>query len=308
MTDFLLLVVINGFFLYLVTGYYRLLWNGQIKRKGLLLGATVFFWTLLNLCCYLVDERYPIRGKLAFAAIVVMMTGGVILYYVLSYGLERQRNLRERLAQQPLEGLQMQYELITQQQMELGRQRHELKNLYLSIESMAEKQDTAGILELVRQKGALLAEGKGRAATGNRVVDAVLNYRIEREEVQEISYELKLNIPTTLNLSDVILSGVLGNLLDNAIEASLYLPREARQVIVSMYIDRKNLFLEVINNFDGTIRTDGKGQLVTRKKDKTGHGYGLSVIQDLLDAKDGNIQLLWSDRQFQARVVFYHVV
>ena len=308
MTDFLLLVVINGFFLYLIVGYYRLLWNERPGRRILLLGGTLFLGVALNLCCHLVDARNLLGGKLAFAAIVLMMSGGVIFYYVLAYGLERQRGLRERLTLQQLESLQMQYRLIAQQQTELRQQRHELKNLYVTIAAMAEKQDTEGILKLVQEKGALLALGKGPAATGNQVVDAVLNHRLGQKEAQDIAFDLKLNIPTTMHVSDTVLSGVLGNLLDNAIEASLYLPKEARQIQVSMYVDRKNLFLEVQNNFDGTICTDGKKQLVTRKREKTGHGYGLAVVEELLDPKEGDLHLLWSDRQFQVRVVLYHVV
>lgn len=308
MTDFFLIIVVNVFFLYLAIGYFRLLWNRQAERRILLVGAAVFFCGVLNICTGLVGDGQGIRSRLAFCVIVVLMIGGEIIYYLISYSLERQRELRERLMQQQMDGMKMQYQFIEAQQAETRRQRHELKNLYLAIEAMAKKQDYQGIEELVRRQGDCLQQKQGQAATGNQVVDAVINYRMERPEAERIEFELKLNIPTTLQVPDVVLSGVLGNLLDNAVEASGYLPMEERKINISIYVDRKNLFMEITNNYDGTIAADSRGRLTTRKADKKGHGYGLSVVRDMLKPEDGDLQLRWSDRQFQARVVFYHAM
>lgn len=308
MVDFLLAVITNGFYIYLVVGYYRLLWNRQAERRILLICGALFLGVLLNVFCYLVDDDYMILAGFSMAVIVIIMVGGVILYYFLSSGLERQHIMRERLVQQQIEYLQMQYNIIGQQQTETRRQRHELKNIYVAIETMVKKQDFDGLLEFIRTRNHMLYTQQGKAATGNVVVDGVLNYRMEQECARTIDFSLNLNIPTQLHVKDVVLSGVLGNALDNAIEASLYLPETERKITVSMYVDRKNLFIEITNNFDGTILTDGKGALITRKKEGKSHGYGVSVMEELLEQHNGNMKLVWSGRQFQVQILFYHAV
>ncbi len=308
MADFLLAVITNGFYLYLVAGYYHLLWNRQAERRIFLICAALFFGVLLNVLCYLVEDEHLALGGLAMVAIVVLMVGGAVLYNILSYGLERQRQMKERLVQQQIECLQMQYHTIEQQQAETRRQRHELKNLYVAMDTMIQKQDLEGLQEFIRNQYHMLYAKQGKAATGNVVVDAVLNHRMEQDCAGTIDFCLNLNLPTCMNVKDVVLSGVLGNALDNAIEASLYLPKEERKVTVSMYIDRKNLFIEITNNFDGTILTDNSGSLMTRKQEKENHGYGISVMEELLEQHNGNIKLVWSDRQFQVQILFYHAV
>ncbi len=308
MVDFLLAVVTNGFYLYLVTGYYKLLWNRQAERRILLICAALFFGILLNVFCYLVDDDHLTLAGLSMAAIVVLMVGGVSVYNILSYGLERQRLLREQLIQQQIECLQIQYHTIEQQQAETRRQRHELKNMYLVMDTMIKKQDLKGLQEFIREQSHMLYTQQGKAATGNAVVDAVLNYRMEQEYARTIDFSLNLSIPVSMDVKDVVLSGVLGNALDNAIEASLHLPEDARKISISMYIDRKNLFIEMTNNFDGMVLTDSKGNLLTRKQEKESHGFGISVMKELLEQHSGNINLVWSDRQFQVQILFYHAV
>ncbi len=308
MVDIFLALITNGFYLYLVAGYCHLLWNRQAERRIFLVCAALFFGVLINVLCYLVEDKHLALSGLAMVAIVVLMVGGVILYNILSYDLERQRQMKERLVQQQIEYLQMQYHTIEQQQTETRRQRHELKNLYVAMDTMIQKRDIQGLQELIQKQHHMLYTRRGKASTGNVVADAVLNHRMEQECAKTIEFSVNLNIPTSMNVKDVVLSGVLGNALDNAIEASLYLPEEERKVTVSMYIDRKNLFIEITNNFDGRILTDSKGTLLTRKQEKDSHGYGISVIEELLEQHNGNMKLLWSDRQFQVQILFYHAV
>lgn len=45
-----------------------------------------------------------------------------------------------------------------------------------------------------------------------------------------------------------------------------------------------------------------------RMQEKENHGYGLSVMEELLEQHNGNMKLVWSDRQFQVQILFYHAV
>lgn len=110
--------------------------------------------------------------------------------------------------------------------------------------------------------------------TGNVMADAILNSKLNVAEKMNIQLNVKVNIPTTLPMSDVELCSVLGNMLDNAVEACGTLPEEER--FMRIYIGRLkgNLYLSVQNSA-GKVRKE-KGSYLSTKEGE--HGYGLFRI------------------------------
>ena len=147
-----------------------------------------------------------------------------------------------------------------------------------------------------------------QARTGNMVVDAVINNRIASTEDAHIQYQLNLNIPTKLDTNDIRLCGLLGNALDNAVEAALHVAEEKRCISISMQIEKKNLFIEIRNPYDGTILSDDKGNLLTRKENTSHHGYGLSVMKELLGNNLGSMETIWDENTFYLRIILYSVI
>ena len=140
------------------------------------------------------------------------------------------------------------------------------------------------------------------------VVDAVLNYKISSASPDNIKFELDLNIPTKLDINDVRFCGVLGNAIENAMEACLHVPIAQRTITVFMQVQKKNLFVEISNPYDGTILTDSKGKLLSRKKNRMNHGLGISVMEELLGNNMGSLETVWDDNFFYLRILFYLVI
>ncbi|MCM1055699.1 MAG: ATP-binding protein [Bacteroides sp.] len=110
--------------------------------------------------------------------------------------------------------------------------------------------------------------------TGNVMADAILNSKLNVAEKLNIKINVKANIPEKLLISDVELCSVLGNMLDNAIEACAGLPEEER--FLRVYIGRLKgqLYLSVQNSA-GKVRKE-KGLYLSTKEGE--HGYGLFRI------------------------------
>ncbi len=309
MIEAVLWILINGFFLYLAWEYIGLLWRPKQdrKRRMLLVFLCMVLWGMVNAGCYTLNHTGGILEAAALLVIVFIFVAGVFILGFLKNMVEEKRQLDAYLNHQQMEWISRQYHMIEENQEETRRQRHELKNHYLAIETMAEKGDIPGILELVRDLNRELHRNVQQAATGNVAVDAVLNYKIEHSKAEHIRFQLDLNIPVTLKVKDAVLCGVLGNVMDNAVDACSKIPVPDRLISVVMMIERKNLFVEVTNNYDGIVRTDPFGNLLTRKEEDA-HGFGISQIQQLLKKNCGSVEVVWSDRQFQTRIVFYQVI
>lgn len=110
--------------------------------------------------------------------------------------------------------------------------------------------------------------------TGNVMADAILNSKLNVAEKMNIKINVKANIPKNILLSDVELCSVLGNMLDNAIEACAKLPEEERFMRVYIGKLKGQLYLSVQNS-SGSVRKE-KGNYLSTKEGE--HGYGLFRI------------------------------
>lgn len=110
--------------------------------------------------------------------------------------------------------------------------------------------------------------------TGNVMADAILNSKLSVAEKMKVKINVKANIPENLLLSDVELCSVLGNMLDNAVEACSKLPEEERFLRVYIGKLKGQLYLSVQNSA-GDVRKE-KGYYLSTKEGE--HGYGLFRI------------------------------
>lgn len=124
--------------------------------------------------------------------------------------------------------------------------------------------------------------------TGNVALDAILSGKIAKAKERQIDITVKANVPDTLTLSDVELSIIIGNLLDNAIEACEKATAQAAntQPFIRIYIAMKGkmLYFSMINSAGnkqtklGKLFESGKSEL---------HGFGLRRAADIISEHDG---------------------
>lgn len=306
--EILLFLIINFFHLFLGYGYFSIFLRHQRQKCVLFLIAWGALWLVLNLLYYYVlTAASAIRILSAAIIALVLLCSAIIFNLYDKIQEETDTRIREALYEQQLEYYTKQYQEISRSQEETRKMRHELKNNYILLEALAQKGDTEGILTYLPEM--YKASPRGASAhTGNMVVDAVINHRILSARADHIEFQLKLNIPTHLDTSDIKLCGLLGNALDNAIEACLRMPEEKRCITISMEVEKKNLFIEISNPYDGTIFSNNKGQLLTRKENSAHHGYGLSIMRELLSNNYGSMETVWDESTFHLQIILYSVI
>ena len=84
---------------------------------------------------------------------------------------------------------------------------------------------------------------------GNAMADAILNSKISLAEDNDIKVTVDANIPVKLKMSELDLCVIIGNLFDNAIEASMTLPIDQRYICV--YMDMKGAQLYIFHQLYG---------------------------------------------------------
>lgn len=123
--------------------------------------------------------------------------------------------------------------------------------------------------------------------TGNVMADAILNSKLSIAEKMDISINVKASVPMEIPMSDVELCALMGNLLDNAVEACAKIPSEKR--FLRVYIGKiKNQFYMSVQNSSGGIKKLG-GMYISTKSDKDSHGYGIFRIDRIAKKYGGYI-------------------
>lgn len=124
--------------------------------------------------------------------------------------------------------------------------------------------------------------------TGNVMVDAILNSKLSLAKSRGISIHAKATVPAQLQVSDIDLCVIIGNLLDNAMEACLKVPEEASRFL-RVYIGslKGQLYVSVSNAVGGEVRKKGTLYLSTKNADT--HGFGLLRVDRIAAKYDGHV-------------------
>ena len=137
--------------------------------------------------------------------------------------------------------------------------------------------------------------------TGNPMTDAILNSKISLANSRNVKVIADACIPVKLNLSEIDLCCIIGNLFDNAIEACLKLPEDQR--VIRLYMDLRNTQLYIsITNFTAGKKMKKEGKLFRSTKGE-GHGFGLVRIDTIVERLDGYISRNSEDGAFTTEIL-----
>lgn len=137
--------------------------------------------------------------------------------------------------------------------------------------------------------------------TGNSMTDAILNSKISLARSKNIQVEADAYIPVKLKLSEIDLCCIIGNLFDNAIEASMNLPEAQRVIRVYMDMKGTQLYISFTNFTAGKkIKKEGKRFRSTKGK---GRGFGLARMDAIVERLNGYISRNSEDGAFTTEIL-----
>jgi len=130
--------------------------------------------------------------------------------------------------------------------------------------------------------------------TGNVSLDAILSAKISQAKAENIAVTVKANVPDSLTVSDVELSIIIGNLLDNAIEACR-IAKGDRFIRIYMAMKGNMLYFSMLNT--SGEKKKKKGSLFSSHKDGV-HGFGLRRAEAILHEHGGWVKYNSEDGAF----------
>ena len=183
--------------------------------------------------------------------------------------------------------------------------RHDYRNHIQMMKVLAANGDMDGIKAYLDELDTDLNTVDTVVKTGNAMADAILNSKISLAQSKEITVQCDAHIPVKLKMSELDLCCIIGNLFDNAIEASLKLPQEER--LIRVYMDMKGTQLYIsFTNFTATKKLEKIGKVYQTSKGD-GHGFGLVRIDNIIERLDGYLSRNSEDGAFTTEILIPQV-
>ena len=183
--------------------------------------------------------------------------------------------------------------------------RHDYRNHIQTMKVLASGGDLEGIRSYLDRLDTDLNTVDLAVKTGNAMADAILNSKISLAKSRDIPVRVDAHIPVRLKMSELDLCCVIGNLFDNAIEASLALPPEERLIRVYMDMKGTQLYLSFTNFTAGGKREKQGGRFLTTKGE--GHGFGLVRIDAIVERLEGYLSRNSEDGAFTTEILLPQV-
>ena len=137
--------------------------------------------------------------------------------------------------------------------------------------------------------------------TGNIMIDAILNSKLSLIRSHSVTVSAKASVPDKLTISEIDLCNIIGNMLDNALEACLRQPEESDRFIrVYLGVLKKQLYISVQNSVDGKPKKERNRYISVKAGD--GHGFGLLRMDRLVKKYNGYVHRQNEDGVFATEV------
>ncbi len=297
--------------------------NGQIAVWCIHLLLTALVWYLL---------KHPnISGKEAFRFVSVIAAAGILAIVTLSvqtvlaiaddtlymwtiqavvlmmsvmvFNMNRQYETEKELAELRTEQaklLERDYTTLNNTYAINAKLIHDFHNHIGVLRQLLSHNRTDEAVQYLDELQTPVKEITDRLWTGDETADYLINSKAAAAEKNGINYQIQVEFPRHTNLKSTDLCAILGNLLDNALEAAKQLP-DSGQKFIRLTIRRINqmLIIKVENSFlTPPVKQDGA--LKTSKTDNGLHGWGLKSAKTAAEKYDGMIQTSYDGNTFRA--------
>ena len=254
------------------------------------------------------EENYQYIKLSLVSSILVLVINIIIfkLYFDLSKEKELQRH--NAVYEKQLELCSQHMKEKESIMLDFRNARHDMKQHFIVLMEMLDSNQNKLAIEYLSELIDMnVLNNTGISNTDNIVLDSLINAKYSLALIHKIKFETNIHIPMQLPFESADISILLGNILDNAIEASVTIPVDERIIRCFMKYENNILIITVINSFSGKLSRNKNGKIKTTKKSPENHGIGLESIKKIASKYYGSVVVETSEEIFKIKVIICDV-
>ncbi len=263
---------------------------------------SIFFIFISMLVPEIILTQY-LKGIIKSDALLVSSFVQFIMSYIILYKIfmkmnqEHTKYINQQILFESRKSEEKLLTLIQEKIDEVNRLNHDLNNHKLVISKMIDNQACQQVKEYTQD----VFFTDFYVSTNNQVLNYILNDKLKRAKNLGIDVKCVIEGDFENTISLVDLSIVIGNLLDNAIEATIQ--ADHRYIKMNIKQDKNNLMITVTNTYNGVVQRIND-TFLTSKSNHQKHGYGISSIKLICQKYDGESFITYNDTYFYHKCIF----
>ena len=205
------------------------------------------------------------------------------------------------LLQQQVQVYENQIGIIMQGENKIKSLRHDMRHHLNELQYMIDKKGKLDALQHIDSMKSFLQNPDEIVESGNVEMDSLLNYMLRRAQRNLATVNVNVSIPENI-LSAFDINVILGNLLENAIEAAEQSEEKSLDVLICY--KQGIMTIEIKNSFVGKLRRK-QDVFLTTKAEKGNHGIGLNSVKHIVEKYDGLLKIETQETLFCVNVILY---
>ncbi len=252
--------------------------------------------------------HYTVMADISQKMKAVIVSSGILfinlLIFYLYNSLEHfySARIEKQLFEQMVEVYANQLDLVRESQEQVNALRHDMKHHIIELSALARAEKGNEIIEYLHGMEKFMLNQKEHVSTGNKEIDGVLNYLLQKAyEILE-HVDIKISIPDEIYWTNFNVCVILGNLVDNAIreagkseEKYLEINIRSKQGILLVFIE--NSYAGKIMMHDNKIKSSQQNLAI--------HGIGLENVKKIVQENGGEMNIEYSQERFKVQVLLY---
>ena len=289
---------------YLLLGFFLKKAALKVKKMRLVqFGAAAAFVSSLYL--FQTSGIYPELNLNPLQTVLSVAIIAVLCFFYLFYRLKLMENEQVFTARQNIL-LQQNYELAQAAYQANAQLYHDMHNHFLLLQNYLAEGKIAEAQDYLEKLNGNKVVGGGERWTGIEAIDYILGQKIASARQRQIKITINAEYPKDCRIEPVDLCTIITNLLDNAIEATEKCPEYIDKKI-DITIRRIHQFILIrITNSTATPPVQHNGQLITTKKDKQKHGWGVKSVLSAAEKYNGTVKYDYADFMFLVSVMLFY--
>jgi len=196
-----------------------------------------------------------------------------------------------------------QFEFMEKSLKERNAEKHDYKNHLSVISSLIQINEQQKALEYITRIINNYQSAKTFSYSGNLEIDSFINYKIQEAEKHNVLMNAELSIPENLQVDPYDMTTILGNIIDNAIQAASKVDGD-RTIDLKVSYTKGRLLITMTNPFNGELKYENQ-RLVTLHEDKDNHGFGLSNVNAVLEKYNGTLHIEHTHQTFSITLLMF---
>ena len=272
---------------------------------GMLPVASVIMLFVISDYIYIIQNK-PIAQTITLFGLCLLIAINILIFYVIDkicdyYSVQQDLVVANKL----IENQRNTYRELFDGQTEIKKLRHDLKNVMIGVLCEIENGKVDKAKNYIEDTCSLLEKDSASLLSGNSIIDTLLLIKKKVADSKGIKMDVDLELSCTINVDAVDFSVLLGNTIDNAIEATEKVLQHDSIVEVSIITKNSNIIMIVKNPVDKKVDTNN---LLTTKRNRQYHGFGLIQMKNLAHKYNGEVFLDCNETEFKTTIYLNNVV